>query len=114
MPADRRPLLVALGAAVRDLRVSRHLSQEDVADLAGQRTKVAVTGWDVAGKSAIRHQADDAAISSEVGSDVSGVGILAQIGEQNVVASDPHIGASLDAGLQRGRALLKELQATRP
>ena len=35
MPADRRPLLVALGAAVRDLRVSRHLSQEDVADLAG-------------------------------------------------------------------------------
>ena len=35
MPADRRPLLIALGAAVRDLRVSRHLSQEDVADLAG-------------------------------------------------------------------------------
>jgi transcriptional regulator with XRE-family HTH domain len=35
MPADRRPVLVALGAAVRDLRVSRHLSQEDVADLAG-------------------------------------------------------------------------------
>ena len=53
-----------------------------LADLAGQRTKVAVTGWDVAGKSAIRHQADDAAISSEVGNDVSGVGILAQIGER--------------------------------
>jgi transcriptional regulator with XRE-family HTH domain len=35
MPADRRPVLVALGAAVRDLRVSRHFSQEDVADLAG-------------------------------------------------------------------------------
>ena len=35
MPADRQPLLLALGAAVRDLRVSRHLSQEDVADLAG-------------------------------------------------------------------------------
>jgi len=35
MPADQRPLLEALGAAVRDLRVSRHLSQEDVADLAG-------------------------------------------------------------------------------
>ena len=35
MPADRRPLLVALGAAVRDERLSRHLSQEDVADLAG-------------------------------------------------------------------------------
>ena len=35
MPADRRPVLLALGAAGRDLRVSRHLSQEDVADLAG-------------------------------------------------------------------------------
>jgi transcriptional regulator with XRE-family HTH domain len=28
-------VLAALGAAVRDLRLSRHLSQEDVADLAG-------------------------------------------------------------------------------
>ena len=35
MPPDRRPLLIALGAAVRDLRVSRHLSQEDLADRAG-------------------------------------------------------------------------------
>jgi len=35
MPAERRPLLVALGASVRAIRTSRSLSQEDVADLAG-------------------------------------------------------------------------------
>ena len=38
-------------------------------------------------------------------------GLLAQLGEQNVLPSDPHLGASLDAGLQRGRELLTELQA---
>ena len=35
MLAERRPLLVALGASVRAIRTSRNLSQEDVADLAG-------------------------------------------------------------------------------
>ena len=36
-------------------------------------------------------------------------GLLARLGEQNVLPSDPHIGVSLDAGLQRGRELLAEL-----
>ncbi len=40
-------------------------------------------------------------------------GLLAQLGEQNVLPSDPHIGASLDAGRQRGRDLLAELAAAR-
>ena len=40
-------------------------------------------------------------------------GLLDQFGEQNVLASDPHIGASLDAGMRRGRELLSELQAAR-
>jgi SulP family sulfate permease len=38
-------------------------------------------------------------------------GLLEQIGEQNVLPSDPHIGASLDAGLRRGRDLLAEMHA---
>ncbi len=38
-------------------------------------------------------------------------GLLKQLGEQNVLPSDPHIGASLDAGVRRGRDLLSELQA---
>jgi sulfate permease, SulP family len=40
-------------------------------------------------------------------------GLLDQFGEQNVLASDPHIGASLDAGMRRGRELLSELHAAR-
>jgi transcriptional regulator with XRE-family HTH domain len=34
MPANARPLLAALGAAVRELRTERHLTQEDLADRA--------------------------------------------------------------------------------
>lgn len=46
------------------------------ADLATQRTAVAVSGWDVSGKQAIKFEATSSAISSEVGSDTSGVSIL--------------------------------------
>ena len=38
-------------------------------------------------------------------------GLLGKLGEQNVLPPDPHLGATLDAGLQRGRELLSELQA---
>lgn len=52
-----------------------------LADLAMQRTSVAVNGWDVAGKQALKHEATDSVISGEVGSDESGVSILqAQFG----------------------------------
>jgi SulP family sulfate permease len=37
-------------------------------------------------------------------------GLLALLGEQNVLPTDPHIGVSLDAGLRRGQALLSELK----
>lgn len=46
------------------------------ADLAAQRTAVAVSGWDVAGKEAIKSEATSSAISSELGGDTSGVSIL--------------------------------------
>jgi SulP family sulfate permease len=36
-------------------------------------------------------------------------GLLAQLGERNVLPADPHIGGSLDSGLQRGLELLAEL-----
>ena len=35
MPADARPLLLALGVAVRELRAATQMSQEDLADRAG-------------------------------------------------------------------------------
>jgi phage protein D len=46
------------------------------ADLAAQRTAVIVSGWDVSGKQAIKSEATSSAISSELGSQTSGVSIL--------------------------------------
>jgi phage protein D len=47
-----------------------------LADLAGQRTSVAVNGWDVAGKSAIQYEATESVISNELNGDASGTSIL--------------------------------------
>jgi uncharacterized protein len=47
-----------------------------LADLAMQRTSVAVNGWDVSGKQALQYEATDAAISSELNDDESNVQIL--------------------------------------
>jgi len=42
-------------------------------------------------------------------------GLLAQLGQENVLPSDPHIGSSLGAGMHRGREVQAELNArTRP
>ena len=63
-----RSLQMTLGNQVREFTV--------LADLAMQRTSVAVNGWDVASKAALQYEATDAVISSELGSDTSGVSIL--------------------------------------
>jgi uncharacterized protein len=55
----------------RELRTFSALS-----DLAGQRTGVSVSGWDVSSKAALTHEAGESAISAELGGDVSGVSIL--------------------------------------
>jgi Bacteriophage probable baseplate hub protein len=71
MPRSKRsgsPLRLAFG---RELRSFSALS-----DLAGQRSSVAVSGWDVASKSALTHEADESALGGELGSDASGVSIL--------------------------------------
>lgn len=49
---------------------------EVLADLAEQRTSVAVTGWDISGKSAVSESADDSTLSGEVQGDDSGASIL--------------------------------------
>lgn len=49
-----------------------------LADLAAQRTSVTVSGWDVAGKQAIAHEATESVIRSELNGDLSGVSILQQ------------------------------------
>lgn len=47
-----------------------------LADLAMQRTSVAVNGWNVSSKSALKFEATDSVISSELNGDTSGVSIL--------------------------------------
>jgi phage protein D len=63
-----QPVTLAYGIELSALTVA--------ADVAHQRTSVAVNGWDVSGKSAIAHEAGESAISSELGSDTSGASIL--------------------------------------
>ena len=47
-----------------------------LADLAMQRTSVAVNGWNISNKSALQFEATDSVISSELNGDTSGVSIL--------------------------------------
>jgi phage protein D len=47
-----------------------------LADLAGQRTSVQVTGWDVSGKAGLRYEATESVISGELHGDTSGASIL--------------------------------------
>jgi phage protein D len=62
------PLQLTHGHELRSFHV--------LADLANQRTSVSVNGWDVLAKDALKHQADEAAIRSELNGDTSGVSIL--------------------------------------
>jgi uncharacterized protein len=61
-------LTLALGGQLRAFSV--------IADLAGQRTKLVASGWDVASKSALSHESGEDAISAELNGDDSGIGIL--------------------------------------
>jgi phage protein D len=68
--ANRRGEKISLKykSEMREFRVT--------ADLANQRTSVVAAGWDVSGKEAVKHEADDSVIGSELGSDASGISIL--------------------------------------
>lgn len=57
-----------MGAQMREFRV--------IADLANQCTSVAAAGWDVSGKKAVKSEASEEVIQSELGADVSGISIL--------------------------------------
>jgi phage protein D len=63
------------------------------ADLVQQLTALQVCGWDVAGKSALKHEATDSIISGELGGGVSGASVLSSaFGERKevVVHTVPH------------------------
>jgi phage protein D len=61
-------LTLSYGHGLRELEIS--------ADLAGQRTKVDVSGWDVSAKQGLKEQADESVLGSELGSADSGASIL--------------------------------------
>jgi len=67
-----------------ELTLARELQSFSVlADLATQRTSVTANGWDVNGKSALQHEAQESVIQSELNGDSSGVSILRQaLGER--------------------------------
>jgi Bacteriophage probable baseplate hub protein len=95
------PLRLAFGRELRSFTV--------LSDLAGQRSSVSVSGWDVSSKSALTHEAGEAAVSGEVGGDASGVSILkSALGERKeaVVHSVPLDGAETQA---RAEAYFKSM-----
>ena len=49
-----------------------------LADLAWQRTSVAVTGWSVQSKDALKYEATDSTLAGELNGDISGSRVLSQ------------------------------------
>ena len=95
--AERRGETVSLKykAELREFRV--------LADLANQRTSVVAAGWDVSGKEAIKFEADESVIASELGADASGVGILKnRFGErkESLAHTVPHDGGEARAAAE--------------
>jgi len=68
---DHGTLRMTHGTELREFAV--------IADLAGQRTSLNVSGWDVASKSPLTYEASDSVISSELNGDVSGASILSDV-----------------------------------
>jgi phage protein D len=64
------PVTLTYGQGLRELTAS--------ADLAHQRTRLAVGGWDVGAKEAIDEEADEGAVSGELGGRLSGSSVLSQ------------------------------------
>jgi phage protein D len=67
-----------------DLRWAGSLREFHVeADLAGQRTAMVASGWDVSRRAGVSHRAERSAIASELSSDDAGIAILASaLGER--------------------------------
>jgi Bacteriophage probable baseplate hub protein len=87
----------------RDLR-----SMTVIADLAGQRSDLTVSGWDVAAKAAISEASDDGVLGSELNGDTSGASILAaalSARHENVAHAVP---LSTDEARARSQALYRQ------
>lgn len=73
--ASGQPLKLGRGHELREFSV--------LADLAGQRSSVTVSGWDVQSKQEVKHEAGDSVLSGELGNDESGASLLSsKLGER--------------------------------
>lgn len=78
-----------------------------LADLARQRTSLTVSGWDIASKRALSHEATATDISSELNGDISGVSILrSAIGERPETIVH-HVSGSSDVVQQNATAYFR-------
>ena len=103
--ADRLPDPDAAtpGVLVVDLGELEHFSSTTLESLVKLHQKFSVAGSGLV-LSGVELKAHEVLVRT---------GLLDKLGATNVLPSDPHLGASLDAGLRRGRDLLAELQAGR-
>ena len=93
------PVKLTYGKELRELRV--------LADLAGQTTALEVTGWDVAGKQALKEEVTDSVVSSELAGGDSGPSILkSAFGERKDALANAVPQTSAEAHA-RAEALLK-------
>jgi phage protein D len=93
------PLTLTYGKELREFRA--------LADVATQATSVEVTGWDVAGKTAIDEKADDSVLGSELQGGDSGPSVLrSAFGERKDVLATAVPQTSAEAKARAG-ALLK-------
>ena len=101
--ADRLPAPdpVTAGVLVMDLGDLEHFSSTTLKSLGKMHAKFA----------AVRSGLVLTGVEPNARDVLARTGLLAQIGEQNVLPADRHLGVSLDAGLRRGREVLSELQA---
>jgi SulP family sulfate permease len=89
------------GVLVIDVGRLHHLSTTSLQQVARYRAKLAAAGSGLV----------LAGVDPRARAVLARTKLLEQLGEENVLPDDPHLGSVLDAGLERGRALLAELQA---
>ena len=103
--ADRLPApdTIRPGVLVLDVGVLEHFSSTTLKQLDTYHAKLAA-----AGSGLVLVGIGEA--SRQV---LTRTGLLGRLGESNSLPQDPHLGATLDSGIRRGRQLLLELQADR-
>jgi phage protein D len=96
------------GGRLRLVHGSKLVEFTVLADLAGQRSSVTVTGWDVSSKQELKEQADDSSLGAELGDLVSGASVLRNaLAERKEMVTTTVPGVSREARV-RAEALFRQ------